>query len=819
MESEWYNLREKVGNNETSPVEIANPFFKRLLIVLSDSKSRSLDIAKGYYDALASAYANGIDTPTLPISHKLDVSILNDTGLTLHSLLKHEVCLNEDVVSILDEDVYGLKQRRFLDKPKIDIALTAKLNDDSFVEYNGRGQRTVVRSVLTSPNNSTLFINLPTGCGKTLLIHALMLHTPSQKLNLVIVPTTALAIEQAQRVSEILKRSNSNHNGPYAWYGSQKQELRDRLKERLKSGTQRVLFCSPEAVRSSLLPTLFSLAKNDQLASLIIDEAHLIDQWGTGFRPDFQLLAPLVNSLSLKSVTGIKTILMSATLSATTLDALHQSFGNSEVPSIVINANFLRPEPNYSIIRTRNPQQHLDEALTQIRKLPRPIIVYATRRVDAQEWYELLRKIGYGRIGLFHGDTNVKQREDLIERWSNDDIDIMVATSAFGVGMDKSDVRSILHVAIPENIDRYYQESGRGGRDGRASISRFVYFKAQLGAAESLNNEKLISTKLGLKRWKYMSQDAEENSGILRIDLTRQHEQIDFNSKRNIAWNWKTLLLMQRAGFIKLHFSEPQIPQIEEDKMEQAIKDYFIEYRNHIDVEILEDGHLSKDAWDDKVEAQRKYEWRIRKVGLNKLKQWIDNPNIRFCDLLSSFYSIDGIEPQKACGGCQGCLSEGIDPYTPTLGSIEPKIVGWPFKVPDGLGNVRTIHYPGKGKTYRGLIHSWKHIIIYLLNHKIIQAVRAKPEIHRLLHKVLNFDGFWCAISPKDPETIWDELILIMPDETKVPQIGLVNCHKILLIPDHLKDPKYPHRKWIECDQNAVSLDDYERELKYVDNQ
>ncbi|MCP5694050.1 ATP-dependent DNA helicase RecQ, partial [Klebsiella pneumoniae] len=80
----------------------------------------------------------------------------------------------------------------------------------------------------------------------------------------------------------------------------------------------------------------------------------------------------------------------------------------------------------------------------------------------------------YHRVGLFHGDTETLTRRKLISQWANDQLDIMIATSAFGVGMNKSNVRTIIHAAVPENIDRYYQECGRAGRDGKACQAHLV---------------------------------------------------------------------------------------------------------------------------------------------------------------------------------------------------------------------------------------------------------------------------------------------------------------------------------------------------------
>lgn len=102
--------------------------------------------------------------------------------------------------------------------------------------------------------------------------------------------------------------------------------------------------------------------------------------------------------------------------------------------------------------RVFGEEEHRQAVVDLLWRLPRPLILYTTTRDDAKKWRELLFAQGFRRFGLFHGDTNTQERERLIHLWQRDQLDIMVATSAFGVGMDKSDVRTVLHAAVPENL-------------------------------------------------------------------------------------------------------------------------------------------------------------------------------------------------------------------------------------------------------------------------------------------------------------------------------------------------------------------------------
>jgi len=824
MEGQWHALRQSLTSQYSACEELTNPFFRRLLVVLTDPKSGSADQTKAYYDALASGHALHVHPPSLPLVNPSLHNGLATAGLRIDTL-SGEVQLEKEELPTLDMDVYALQKRRDLVLPPIDPALLVKLPGGEFSTYNGRGQQTATRVALTSPDDATLIVNLPTGCGKTLLIHALMLMAPSHRLTLVIVPTVGLALEQGERAAKIFMMSGEHHGGPYVWIGGQSQEERSVLKERLKSGNQRILFCAPEATRASLLPILFQLAKQEQLGAVIVDEAHLVDQWGAGFRPDFQLIPPLVQSLQNVSPRGIKTILMSATFSPATLAILKSIFSTPDQAPIEVIANFLRPEPGYYLSRAQSVQEHQQLVLTQVRRMPRPLILYTTKRGDADEWYAHLLQRGYSRVGLFHGNTGNAMREQLITKWREDQLDIMVATSAFGVGMDKGDVRSVLHATVPENIDRYYQECGRGGRDGKASMAHLIFHDGQIDIAQRLNQENLITTELGYRRWHSMHQDRISITGDrFRVDLRTQHGEIEYDSPRNMAWNWRTLLLMKRAHFIELFFSEPQLPQdeiLDEEQLSAFYEDFF----SHVDVEITNDGFLDQTVWDELIGAQRIQEREGRHIAFAQLKQWLDQSIERpLCGLLEDFYTINGFTPEKACGGCPGCRSLGFLPVTPTLGEIVQQVtMGCQRNEPGFLGQELRVHYKGKGQNPRVILHEWKHLIALLLQKKLllkepISAIRAHPNVHQLLSSILNAHKFWCAITPEEPPSLWNELVLVMPDGTEVPKSELCQIDKVFFIPDHLPDRDHPYRLWHAANTQALSFEDFERRLKYVDH-
>jgi len=327
---------------------IENPFLHRLMSIITDPSAGPNDIFAGYADALRTAQANGIDTPWLPAPPTLMETPDPLWGLD-KSVAGQTLSLSADVHLESTKATYQRRTRRNLLQPEMDPALKNLLVETPHTHYRGFGQQAAIRTLLTSDINSTLLVNLPTSCGKSLLTQIQAISAPASALTLVIVPTVALAIEQADFMRDMLRKAEQDHGGSYAWVGGQDQTMRQTLKERLRNGTQRVLFCSPEAAKSSLVPVLFELAKSNLIGAVVIDEAHLIDQWGAEFRPDFQLIAPLIRSLKAQPDCRFRTLLLSATWSQNTRDVIVEQFRADDSELIEITANFLRPEPEYFV--------------------------------------------------------------------------------------------------------------------------------------------------------------------------------------------------------------------------------------------------------------------------------------------------------------------------------------------------------------------------------------------------------------------------------------------------------------------------------------
>lgn len=374
--------------------------------------------------------------------------------------------------------------------------------------YLSAGQCRAARTLLTAPPGATILATLPTGEGKSLLFQLVDRVGFSERqgpgVTLVIVPTITLAIDHEQSARKLPLREDRLPDQPLAYVGDDARKLQ--IREAITVGQQGLCFVAPEAACGSLRSALLKVASVGRLRALVVDEAHLVDGWGTDFRTEFQLLGGLWAELMARSPPAQcpRTLLLSATLTPIAVQALRQLFANAKTPFFSVGALRLRPEIEFWVapftdVATR--QQHCLEALAHV---PRPAILYTTTVRDAEIWGDDLKQWGYRSLRVVTGNTNAQDRERTLAAWRDGDIDLVVATAAFGMGVDYANVRTVVHACIPETLDRFYQEVGRSGRDGCASLSLLLPAHDDRQMACSLNQQTIISVDRGLTRWRAM---------------------------------------------------------------------------------------------------------------------------------------------------------------------------------------------------------------------------------------------------------------------------------------------------------------------------
>jgi len=527
-------------------------------------------------------------------------------------------------------------------KRRLNEAITAEpyLNSLSCSEWLSQAQKEAAWLVLTAPPASTTLIALPTGSGKSLCFQ--ILSRFGSGLTIVVVPTIALAIDQWRSAKEVLK--DIPDLKPQYFAADDKFLDPATVASDIREGRTRLVFTSPEAcVSGRLRNVLDEMARRHQLENLIIDEAHIIDNWGAYFRVDFQMLATLRQNWLAMSEMSLRTFLFSATFTPRTRDVLRQLFApGSEWREFV--SQRLRPEMSYYSHKFTSANAR-DEAVRECAwHLPRPAIFYTTEVAEAKRFARSLTEEGFSHVGCFHGETPASERRSLLNRWRQDDIDIMVATSAFGLGVDKQDVRAVVHACMPENPHRYYQEVGRGGRDGASSICLLLPTRRDIEVAKGLT-PKLLSEEVVQKRWASMWDDREVvseddhvwklNTGSRRTELLGQR-----TYNENVRWNKRLILQLLRAGLL-------EIRDIEYRAEEEGIAP-----SEWVTVKVK----FPPAAYDvgQRIALQREAEMEIAGEGLKQMQAYLDGER-SICKILRRLYK----SGQHVCGGCKDCRVEG----------------------------------------------------------------------------------------------------------------------------------------------------------------
>lgn len=523
--------------------------------------------------------------------------------------------------------------------------------------FTGPGQREAVRALLQAPPDVALIANLPTGSGKSLLAQLPPLTHREGFLTLVILPTVALALDQERRMNELFARQDPTWKAqPLAYHGGLTTAQRAAIFQAIRAGRQRVLFTGPEAATGTLRRALIDTATAGRLTHIVVDEAHIVATWGSGFRPSFQLIPSLVRTLRARcpAQSSIRVVLASATLTEHTVRALRQLFGPPACTE-VISAVYLRPEPRYAALACSAEPEKRERVLEALRFAPRPYILYVTRPEEAEAWVGALRQAGFRRVASFTGDTSATDRQSLLRAWERNELDGMVATSAFGLGVDKGDVRTIIHATLPESLDRFYQEVGRSGRDGLASASLLLFTAADVAQASGMGSKSLIGNEIGYDRWLAMvdhSFHVDPASSELWVSLNAVRPELKTTGASNLRWNLRTLNLMASAGILELTGLAAGDPRRPVDVDIEGAFDYELSFAA---VRLLRVDHRDRGTFDRLMnEARRGYEETSREAFGGMLA--IATQRIPVERGLAQLYRLVGnglwapVDP--LCGGC-----------------------------------------------------------------------------------------------------------------------------------------------------------------------
>ena len=428
-----------------------------------------------------------------------------------------------------------------------------KLTKQKFRTFKSIEQQLAVMGALRVPAGYTAMVAMSTGGGKSLITQTVS-YQYDNSLTIIIVPTISLMLDQQRNASSIIKPDNKKEI-MYYHSGCNVDELISALDKNLV----RMLFISPEALIKNIRIQDSILKANSKgyLKNLVIDEAHIIIEWGASFRVDFQCLDSF-KRLLVKDNPSLRTYLLSATFSKKVVDNLKMFYGDDD-RWIEIRLDALRKEPRFDIIKCNSYTEKHDRIKELVCKLPRPMIIYVNSPDDAEKVRHELAKVGFDNNRIFTGKTKSIDRERIINEWISDKFDLMIATCAFGVGVDKKDVRTVIHSYIPSSADQYYQECGRGGRDGLPCLSVMLYTDDDIKATMSMTQKVLTVEKL-CGRWFSMLNNRKTNIRLdsIVIDTSVKPNYSDTDSfyvdvnNADITWNVYVILLLRRARMIEI---------------------------------------------------------------------------------------------------------------------------------------------------------------------------------------------------------------------------------------------------------------------------
>lgn len=318
-------------------------------------------------------------------------------------------------------------------------------------------QREVMDSVLSQSDTVAL---LPTGGGKSICFQVPALFLPGKTL--IISPLIALMNDQVEQLTRRgIKAASLN--------ATQTPKELEAILSNFVFGDMKMLYVSPERLTS---PLFLSGIQRTKLSLIAVDEAHCISQWGFDFRPAYFNI-PILREIH----PDVPIIALTATATHKVLLDINDKLQLRNPKTFV--KSFSRPNLSLSIINSGNKFKEVLHVLSRVRG---PSIIYVRNRRETLEVAAFLRKNGH-TCTSYNGGMDKGTRDVNQQMWMTDKVKIIVATNAFGMGIDKPDVRLVLHIDVPPSLEDYYQEAGRGGRDGIKSFAVAILDSADMQAA------------------------------------------------------------------------------------------------------------------------------------------------------------------------------------------------------------------------------------------------------------------------------------------------------------------------------------------------
>ena len=308
--------------------------------------------------------------------------------------------------------------------------------------------------VVSLLQNEDVVAIMPTGAGKSICFQIPALCKSG--ISIVFSPLISLMKDQVDSLVD--------QNIPAALINSTLTQTEfNKTMYEVRSGKIKLLYIAPERLGSNFF---CNVLRSMPISQVIVDEAHCISQWGHDFRPSYRLIGDWLSSLPKRPVVGAFT----ATATKAVENDIKKLLGLENANVYV--TGFDRPNLSFSVVRT---PKRMDYIVDYVRRHSNENgIIYCSTRKDVERVYDNLTRAGI-QTGYYHAGLSDEMRQDMQNKYAFDQLQVMVATNAFGMGIDKSNVRYVLHYQMPRNMESYYQEAGRAGRDGAPAECILLY--------------------------------------------------------------------------------------------------------------------------------------------------------------------------------------------------------------------------------------------------------------------------------------------------------------------------------------------------------
>lgn len=335
-----------------------------------------------------------------------------------------------------------------MEELNLEVILTERFGFDHFKT----GQKEAIQALLKGKNVISV---LPTGTGKSLIYQftGYMLDG----MVLIVSPLLSLMDNQVAQMRLAGEKRTAALNSMLS------RPERHYIEQHL--GQYKFLFVSPEMLQSSYFMSLLSEIK---IGLFVVDEAHCISQWGQDFRPDYLFLGDVRSKLAYPL-----TLALTATAPRTVINDIQETLHLKD------NVMLDRTDPNRSNIFYHimeiHPQEKDDQLISLLADYPMPAVIYFSSKKQADSVSQLISERTQLKVDTYHADRSSEDRTTIQRQFLSNKLDVICATSAFGMGINKENIRSIIHYHLPNTVEEYIQEVGRAGRDGKQSMATLLY--------------------------------------------------------------------------------------------------------------------------------------------------------------------------------------------------------------------------------------------------------------------------------------------------------------------------------------------------------